>query len=289
MKTVIYLDLLLGVNLLIAWCMLRATAWLTAAPIRWLRVSLASILASLSTLSLLAPTMPPWLQICTKLGSAVCIVAVAFPHNGPLAFAQRALWYFLLNLLLAGCVICFAILLDSPNMESNNLSVYLSISPQLLVASVLGVWLLLKIAEIAFTPPFSAAPVELQMLVQNKVVHLEALGDSGCRIQDPLTGQKVVLISLPAARSQLPDQVTYAVQQYFDGQLPPGSTGLRLLSCTTAGGNALLPAFSAQKLVLKRGSKTITEPNVTVGITKESFQPGQLPALVGADWLERFG
>ena len=288
MKTVIYLDLLLGVNLLIAWCMLRATGWLTGAPSHWLRILLASILASLSTLTILAPTMSPLMQICTKFGSAVCIVAVAFPHSGPVTFAKRALWYFLLNLLLAGSVLFLAIFWGTSHMETNNLSIYLNISPQLLVLSVLCVWLVLKIAEIVFTPPPTADSVELQISIDDQVIHLEALGDSGCRLHDPFTGQKVVLISLPGARAQLPVRLANAVQQYFEGQvscLP----GLRLLSCTTAGGKALLPAFSAQKLVLKQGSKTVTESIVTVGITKESFQPGYLPALVGADWLERFG
>ena len=288
MKTVIYLDVLLGVNLLIAWCLLRATGGITSSPLRPIRLCTASILAALSTLTLLAPTMSVPLQIFTKLGGAVCIVAVAFPYNGPRMLLRRSLWYFLLNLIFAGVVLLAASFYQNGMIETNNLSVYFNISPQVLVCSVLVVWLVLKLAEIAFPPPcLSDIPVEMCLEFQDKKILLQAMADTGCHIQDPLTGYKVVLVSLQGAKEQLPAAVAQTATQYFLGKIPTHQNGMRLISCNTAAGKTILPAFSACKLTLKRGKHIAQSGTVTVAITQECFQPGQHPALVGADWLEQ--
>ena len=287
MTTVIYLDVLLGINLLIAWCLLRATGWLTSSPFCRFRLCVASILASLSTLTLLAPTMSPIMQVLSKLGGAICIVAVAFPHCGPKMLLKRAMWYFFMNVMLAGVVLCVAWSGQTGIMETNNLSVYFNISPQVLVFSILSVWLVIKIAELIFVPPLQGVLVEMQINVQNKKICLQALGDTGCRIQDPLTGQKVVLISLQGTKEILPQQIFCAASDYFVGKIPTPESGIRLISCSTAGGKMVVPAFSAQQLVLKQGKHTAKAETVTVGITKECFQPGGHSALVGADWLEQ--
>ena len=287
MKMVIYLDVLLGVNLLIAWCLLRATGGLTSSPIHVLRLCLASIVAALSTLALLAPTMPAILQILTKLGGSICIVSIAFPYTGPRLLIKQSLWYFLLNLILAGVVLLASFFNKNTVMETNNLVVYFNISPQVLIFSVLSIWLLLKLAEMLFTVPFSDIPVEMQLEFSGKQIKLQAMADTGCHLKDPLTGQKVVLISLPAAIEQLPPRITNATTQYFSGVIPNTESGIRLISCSTASGKTVLPAFSAQRIVLRRGQQTIKCPVVTVAITKEEFQPGNQPALVGADWLEQ--
>ena len=288
MKTVVYVDVLLGVNLLLAWFLLRATARITSSTASPLRLAAASGVAALFTLTLLAPPMGMAMQLLVKLGGSVCIAAVAFPHTGPRALLRRAVWYFLLNLLLAGMVLCAVWFGGVAGVETNNLSVYFDISPPVLVLSVLAVWLFMRLVELLFTP-VQTAPVEMQLEMEDRRISLFALGDTGCHVKDPLTGQGVVLVSLKGTEEQLPPRVRQAASGFYAGDLPDAQTGLRLISCQTAAGTTLLPAFSAKNLRLRQGRRTAKAARATVGITREPFEPGGQPALVGADWLERMG
>lgn len=288
MKTVVYVDVLLGVNLLLAWFLLRATARITSSAVHPLRLAAASAAAAVFTLTLLAPPMGLAMQLLVKLGGSVCIVAIAFPHTGPRALLRRAVWYFLLNLLLAGMVLCAVWFGGVTGVETNNLSVYFDISPQVLVLAVLAVWLSMRLLELLFAVP-QTAPVEMQLEMEDRSISLFALGDTGCHVKDPLTGQGVVLVSLQGAEKQLPPRIRQAASGFYAGDLPDAGAGLRLISCQTAAGTTLLPAFSAKNLRLRQGHRTAKAARATVGITRDLFQPGGQPALVGADWLEQLG
>lgn len=286
MKTVVYLDVLLGVNFIIGWFLLRAAGRLTSAsPPAW-RMWAGSAAAALSTLILLAPPLPLWAQTAARLGSALVIVAVAFGYGGLRSFLRRTVWYFVLNLLLAG-VVCLALYWFGPGgVETNNMVIYIDLSPQVLILSVLLVWLALRLMELIFAPP-STAPLWMELEYDGKKLRLPALGDTGCRLKDPLTGQGVVLVWLEAAKELLGAGRMQAARAYLAGEVPEDAAGLRLVPCGTAAGPALLPAFGGVEMRLRQGHRALRRRRVTMALSPHPFQPGDHPALAGADWLEQ--
>ena len=78
MKTVLYLDVLLLTNFLIAYGLLAAAVYWPVCPARFGRMLAAAALAALSTLVILLPEQAYPLQLLYKLGTGALVAAVAF-------------------------------------------------------------------------------------------------------------------------------------------------------------------------------------------------------------------
>lgn len=120
---------------------------------------------------------------------------------------QLCAWYLLLNLLLCGAVLL-------PGVQSANLCVYLPLSPGRLLLCCGAVLAVLRGVLFCFgragTRCF-AAVLELE----GAVLSVQAFCDTGFSVQDPLTGQAVVLVYYPAVRSALPQELRTFLDRYF--------------------------------------------------------------------------
>ena len=108
-------------------------------------------------------------------------------------FVQLCVWYLLLNLLLCGAVLL-------PGVQSANLCVYLPLSPGRLLLCCGAVLAVLR--GVLFCLAVQA-PAALPLCWSWKVqpLSVQAFCDTGFSVQDPLTGQAVVLVDYPAVRS----------------------------------------------------------------------------------------
>mgnify|MGYP002527534000 CR=1 FL=1 len=96
-----------------------------------------------------------------------------------------------------------------------------------------------------------AAVLELE----GAVLSVQAFCDTGFSVQDPLTGQAVVLVYYPAVRSALPQELRTFLDRYFAcGTAPPPELRVRLGPCTTIAGHCVLPAVPAKALRTSKGS-----------------------------------
>ena len=154
-KTVIYLDVLLLVNFLVAYFLLQAAGLLSSQHAAFSRMVCASGIASLSALILFAPELSYPAQILYKILTACAVVGVAFGLQGLRRFVTAVCWYAALNILLAGLCIAVILRTGTPLLQTANLTVYLRISPVVLLllsaASCGAVWLVLHFS--GWVPP----------------------------------------------------------------------------------------------------------------------------------------
>ena len=132
-KTVIYLDVLLLVNFLVAYFLLQAAGLLSSQHAAFSRMVCASGIASLSALILFAPELSYPAQILYKILTACAVVGVAFGLQGLRHFVTAVCWYAALNILLAGLCIAVILRTGTPLLQTANLTVYLRISPVVLL------------------------------------------------------------------------------------------------------------------------------------------------------------
>ena len=289
LKTVIYLDVLLLVNFFIAWFLLMAAALLTGIRARFRRLVPAGMLAAACALILLAPEMPYPLQIGYKLITSAAIVLLAFGWRGWQRFLTAVCWYASLNLLLAGLAILVILQTANPLIQTGNLTVYLRISPLLLLVLSGGCWgaaeLLLRFAR---GPQKQAETIGVQICLCDCAVRLRAALDTGCHLKDPLTCLPVLLISYPDAKARLPQGICDFLESWFTGEtqsLPPPGANLRLIPCTTAEGRSILPGFAVSDIDLISNSGAAPVGRTAVAFARQSFGNEAYEALYGSDFL----
>ncbi|MBU3805670.1 MAG: sigma-E processing peptidase SpoIIGA [Candidatus Fournierella pullistercoris] len=289
MKTVIYLDVLLIVNFLIAYLLLRATSLLCASPARASRCMGGAALAALFTLSLLAPTMPLLLGILYKAGTAFAVCRIAFGFRSWRLSLQQMFCFFVLNLLLAGGVLWAAENAPISGMQSNNFSVYLPLSPTLIVACAAGVYLVLRVFVWLFGRPSShqrMLTLQLHTPPYSPIL-VQALVDSGFLLQDPLTGKPALMIHYPYGKGLIPPDLQPFVQDFLQGgnAVPPADCKLRLIPCATATGTRTLPALEGVQLETVDDHCLASATPMLVVFTDQPLSAGQFQALIGEGLL----
>lgn len=250
MKTVIYLDVLLLVNFVVAAFLLAACADLCAAACGAVRLLLASSAASAASLILLAPALPLWIQLTYQAATALLVVAIAYGWRGWRALLRQAIWYFVLNLMLSGLVI-LAAWQGCTFVQVNNLACYFALSPPLLFACVAGVYLLLRVLVLCFGRPAEQPCRRIGVSLSGQVFLLDAFYDTGFALRDAASGRPVLLVYYSDIQEILPPPLRAYLAEVFSpnpGMLavPPPDAGIRFIECHTVAGAALLPAMPAK-------------------------------------------
>ena len=288
-KTVVYLDVLLLTNFLAAYLLLLAAGALSGQRAPFARMLAGSALAALSALILFAPEQPYPVQVAYKAATALGITAAAFGWRSRRRLVTAACWYAALNIALAGAVLLVILRTGTRVADTANLTVYLRVSPLLLLALSGACCAAVELGLRIFTrreAPTKTAGLELELCGQP--VRLRAALDTGCHLRDPVTCLPVLLISWPAAKGRLPGGVNAFLGQWFQGlhpSTPPVGASLRVIPCNTAAQHALLPGFAVADI------STITETGMqslgrtAIAFCPQPFQSGEYEALYGSDFL----
>lgn len=230
-KTVIYLDVLLLVNFLVAYFLLQAAGLLSSQHAAFSRMVCASGIASLSALILFAPELSYPAQILYKILTACAVVGVAFGLQGLRRFVTAVCWYAALNILLAGLCIAVILRTGTPLLQAANLTVYLRISPVVLLllsaASCGAVWLVLHFSG---STPQTTRTIGIEFELCGAPVRLRATLDTGCHLKDPVTCLPVLLISWSAAKGRLRGS-----QRLFGAVVPGPAPQYAAGRCQSAG------------------------------------------------------
>lgn len=278
MKTVVYLDILLLVNFLIGFLMVGMTGILTGHAPSFLRQMLGGAMAAVLSLSILLPPLPRPLQLLGQLAGCCLVALVAFGRGTPAVFLRRVGFLWMGNLLVAGAVILSCLNWSLPGVHTNNLQVYLYVSPQILFWASVGVygagWLFWRLWRGKLPQPVHLVSLTLA----DRQLEIRGMVDTGFGLRDDWTGKPVILLSLEALKGALAPEMREGLEGWAVGkkmELP----GLRLLPCATVAGNTLLPAFPAQI----KGKKGKPVP-VLAAFTRETLRTGEaVEALLGRD------
>ena len=288
-KTVIYLDVLLLVNFLVAYFLLQAAGLLSSQHAAFSRMVCASGIASLSALILFAPELSYPAQILYKILTACAVVGVAFGLQGLRRFVTAVCWYAALNILLAGLCITVILRTGTPLLQTANLTVYLRISPVVLLllsaTSCGAVWLVLHFSG---STPQTTRTIGIEFELCGAPVRLRATLDTGCHLKDPVTCLPVLVVSYPDAKARLPDAVNTFLDQWFAGATradPPPGTRLRLVPCGTAAEKSLLPGFAVQGIGLITENGVLGLGRSAVVFAPRSFGSTAYEALYGNDFM----
>lgn len=272
MKTVIYLDVLLLVNFLIGYLMLGSTALVTSSPVHFGRQLLGAALAALASLTILLPELSLPIQLAAQISTGLAVTLACFGHSHWRKAAFRFLCYCGCNLLLAALVGYLCSRGTPKGVETNNLSVYLYVSPRLLfwcsvlLYSAVQLWLRLGGGD---TPPLRRI---LRLRLCGKERQLAAMLDTGLLMEDPLTLRPVILLSREQLE-QFDQEAAIQLGSWQWGTAQSFPKGLRLLPCRTASGSGVLPAIPGEIMIEDRQIK------ILAAIAEKKFETEEIQAM----------
>lgn len=289
-KTVVYLDVLLLTNFLTAYLLLLAAGALSGQRAPFARMLAGSALAALSALILFAPEQPYPVQVAYKAATALGITAAAFGWRSRRRLVTAACWYAALNIALAGAVLLVILRTGTRVADTANLTVYLRVSPLLLLALSGGLLRGGRTGPAAFHPAggthqnrrSGAGPLRPARSGCARQL------DTGCHLHDPSPACRC---SSSATRMRRPVCRTRSTPFWTSGLPGPlrptrrQARGCGWCPAATAAEKSLLPGFAVQGIGLITENGVLGLGRSAVVFAPRSFGSTAYEALYGNDFM----
>ncbi len=287
--TVVYLDILVTVNWLIDFLLLRACARILHLPCRRGRAVLGALFGGFCACVLLLPELPSVASLLLKLVTAGIMALIAFPWTGLFAYLRQTGLLFLISALFAGLSFALWYFVAPAGFYVSNGAVYYQIHPLLLALLCCVCYCLVCLYEHWFCRENrSGGRYRLTVTDHEGSVTIDALHDSGNGLTELFSGAPVIV----AEKSALLPILSPTMRQALEG-LSAGAevssaeeilaAGWRLIPFRSVGGSGLLPAFRPRRLLLKRENGKSGDITGCYIALCPSLGRGEYRALIGTD------
>ena len=246
MPTVIYVDVLLVVNFMVNFILLRITALFLGRQPAFRRLCLAAMLGAFGALILFVPVYNRAALLLYKLLLTAVMSVAAFGCKGVRRVLLAAFGLFTVSLLTSGLLLLLSVTLRPRGMLVSKGAVYFDISAAALVGCcVVAYFIAGGLARLLSRGAPKGALCEVTVLHAGAVSVFPALVDTGSSLVEPFSRCPVIVCEEAALGRTLPP----ALMGFDLTATPP--KGLRLVPFKTIEGSGLLPAFLPDTLLLR--------------------------------------
>ncbi len=275
MKTVIYADVLVIINLIVNYLLLRASAAITGYSFKTWRILISSLIGGIFSLIIFIQNIPLSINILIKLLLFTAMVLTAFGCKNIKSFLKCCASFALVNFGFAGIMLALSTTVFPNSSAYINGVVYFDISLLTLTVSAIICYCILSIIS-RFTK--SKVPqksiYEIRIHYNNNSAEGKALFDSGNTLCDCFSGRPVII-----AEKEF-------VKKLYRGDDLTLLKNFRLIPFSTIKNSGALPSFMADKTEIKIKGKWIESKEVYIAITDKKIVSGGYSALFGVPYLE---
>lgn len=278
---VVYVDVLLVVNLIVDFFLLKITFKLLRVNPKPIRVLISVLLGAISSLYIFFPESTAFIDITVQLiiSSLMMLSALGFKT---LKYFLRAVGvFFSVTCVYGGIMTALWQVLKPKGMVINNSVVYFNISPLVLIVStVSGYFLYLFLSKILALPSKTAKRCSLTLYALGKSVGLTGIIDTGNSITDILSNGEIIIVDKAVVMSLLGTEDILSDTVY--------ATRYRTVPCETVMGRSLLDGFRCDMGEIRFEDKVIPLNNPIIAISKTPIKENY-SAILNPKILEKQG
>lgn len=276
MKTVIYADILIVINLIVNYLLLRATSVILGAKRSSVRFLISSALGGVFSLIIFVENIPFLLNAVIKIVFLSVMVCVAFNIRKLSDFLKNFAAFFLCNFAFAGMMLAINIFVSSEATIYKNGVVYFDIDIITLVGASIGCYAVLSlISKFTRSRMVRNLLYDISVTYNGKSVSGKALLDTGNTLKDGFSGKPVII-----------------AEKHFIGRIIPENADItrmnsfRLIPYSTIHSGGALPAFLADEITVNFEGQKIALRDIYVAVTEKKIVSSDYSVLLGAPFLE---
>lgn len=267
---VIYVDVLLGTNLFVDFCLLLLNAKFLHLEPKKGRLILGASVGAIGSLIVLVPTMETWVSFIYQLLLAAIITYCAFGFCGRALFLRQLLSFYVMSFAFAGIMLVLWYFLAPKGLFIKNNVVYFDVPPVLFIVLVGVCYFIMRIFH-RITGRGAVANIDgtLELSFDGEKRKLRCKVDTGCALKEPFSGLPVIV----AERKALP-------------QLP--KTPPRPILFSSVGGDGLMRAWKPSNAQVLIGEKEKKLGPCYVAVSDSKLSGGDYEALIPPELLDDF-
>ncbi|HWP50296.1 MAG TPA: sigma-E processing peptidase SpoIIGA [Clostridia bacterium] len=246
MPTVIYVDVLLVINFMVNFILLRITAlFIRRQPVFW-RLCLAAVLGAFGALIIFVPVYNRAVLLGFKLLLTVVMSVAAFGCKSAKRLLLSVFCLFTVSLLTSGLLLLVTVTMRPRGVLVSKGAVYFDIGAAALIGCCIAAYFIAGglVGLLARGSP-KGALCEITVLHAGAVSVFPALIDTGSALVEPFSHCPVIVCEERALGSAMPQ-----VLKNFSLTETPAQ-GLRLVPYKTLNSSGLLPAFMPDTLLVR--------------------------------------
>ncbi len=275
LKTVIYADILVVINIIVNYLLLRACAAFTGFGFKAWRFLAASAAGGLFSLIIFVENISLWLNILLKTVFCVIMILIAFSTKSVKAFFKCTAAFLAVNFAFGGIMlaVCTALL---PNSAAyHNGVVYFDIDIITLTVAATVCYCILKLISRFMKSKVPQQSIySIKITYGGKAVEGKALFDSGNSLCDCFSGRPVIICE------------SSFISPLLSGTQLTEAKNFRLIPFSTISNSGALPAFLADKAEILIGSNWVESKNIYIGVTEKKIVSGGYCVLFGTPFWD---
>lgn len=277
----VYVDVLLVVNLIVDFFLLKITFKLLKANPKPIRILISSGIGAISSLYIFFPESTAFIDITVQLIISSLMMLSALGFKTLKYFLRSVAVFFTVTCVYGGIMTALWQVLKPKGMVINNSVVYFNISPLVLIVStVSGYFLYLFLSKILALPSKTAKRCSLTLYASGKSVGLTGIIDTGNSITDILSGSEIIIVDKAVAVSLL------GTENFLSD--PVYATRYRTVPCDTVMGRSLLEGFRCDMGEIRFEDKIISLNNPIIALSKTPIKENY-SAILNPKILEKQG
>lgn len=276
MNTVIYADILIVINILVNYVLLRASAAVAKLECKPFRLLAASSMGGVFSLFIFVEGLHWVVSAIIKIIYALLCVLVAFNPKNAKVYMKSCVAFLLSNfafagIMLAGCVMLF------PNMLIyKNGIVYFDIDIfTLAVASLICYALVTVFTRISAAKAPQNTIFDVVIFYGEKNVKGKALFDTGNGLRDSFSGRPVIIAERRFLQELLGVGFSCSTLKNF-----------RMIPYSTIKGGGALESFLADKVVVESANKRTEVNDIYIAVTDKKIISGSYSVLLSTPFFE---
>lgn len=264
---VIYLDTLLAVNLFIDYILLWITKIILHINTKHIRLLIGASLGALLTLTIFIPVHSITISALLKLLTSCAVIIAAFPKVSLRKVMVRILTYLGMSMILSTSVVLINNFVKPTSVIVYKDTIYINISPKILIISTAAVFLCLCIYNRISTVHKIKSQTHRITLTLDNITNItfESAVDTGCNLKEPFSGLPVILAEKCLLEKQIIEK-----------------DKLRLIPFSTAAGSDIIMGFKPKYLAID--GKEL-HSGCYIGICKNKLK-GEIKSIMGPEFLE---
>lgn len=276
LSAVIYADILVAINMIVNYFLLRACTAVTGSDCKTVRLFLSSAAGGLFSMIIFIENIPPVVNAVIKILFLGVMVAVAFGVKSVKAFVKNCSSFFIANFVFAGIMLAFSVFVAPEKALYKNGIVYFDIDIVTLTVSAFVCYVILSVLT-RFSRSRSPAEsiYELTVTYNEKTVTGKALYDTGNVLRDSFSGRPVIIA-----------EKEFVQKLFGEGEDVTQQKNFRLIPYSTIRNGGALPAFLVEKITLKTPLKTAEAEGIYIAVTERKIVSGGFCALLGTPVMD---
>lgn len=278
LKTVIYADILIVINIIVNYLLLRATAAMAGCQFKAWRFLIASAAGGFFSLIIFIENIPVFLNIIIKITFLLAMVFIAFGAKSAKAFFKCCAVFFLSNFAFAGIMLALNFTAISNASIYKNGIAYFDIDIFTLTVSAVACYAILSLIS-RFSkskiPQKSIYPIRITY--GEKSVEGKALFDSGNSLCDCFSGKPAIIAEKDFVKN------IFVKNELTDMK------NFRLIPFTTIQSGGALPAFMADKAEILTDGNWLAAKDIYIAVTEKKIVSGGYSALIGTPFFDAIG